>query len=105
MVDIDPDKLSASGQGLGAVATRFTTALAAFRTEIAAYGQPWGADDIGGLIGAAHDEVSSFAFECYQAALEEIGVAGEDLVGMAGQHRTTDKGIDDHFTGVHKGMV
>jgi hypothetical protein len=40
-------------------------------------GTGWGAD---GGIGAAHDEVSSYAFECYQDALDEIAAAGIDVV-------------------------
>ncbi|GAA2713395.1 hypothetical protein [Actinoplanes palleronii] len=67
-VHVTPDSLDASGQHLAAVAERFASALTAFQAEIAGYGQPWGADDIGSLIGAAHDEVASFAFESYQDA-------------------------------------
>jgi hypothetical protein len=51
---------------------RFTQALSAFQAELEGYGRPWGEDDIGSLIGAAHDEVSAWAFDCYQSALEVV---------------------------------
>lgn len=99
-VDIRPDELENAGRRLSDVAARFGDALAAFQAEISGYGQPWGSDDIGSLIGAAHDEVSSFAFECYTAALDEITAAGEDLVGMAEGYRSTDIAAADEFVGL-----
>jgi len=60
---VDPERLSASGSALQRVASRLSSELASFRSELAGFGAPWGSDDIGSLIGAAHDEVSSWAFE------------------------------------------
>ena len=34
--------------------------------------------------------MSSWAFECYQTALDELGAAGADLSGMAEQHTATE---------------
>ena len=96
--EIDPERLSASGAALQSVAARLTQELTAFQSELAGFGAPWGNDDIGSLIGAAHDEVSSFAFECYQSALEEIDSAGADVTGMGELHAQTDAGVAERFT-------
>ncbi|GIF12664.1 hypothetical protein [Actinoplanes teichomyceticus] len=94
---IAPESLQASGRRLGAVAHRFASALTAFQAEIAGFGQPWGSDDIGSLIGAAHEEVSSFAYECYQSALGEIAAAGADLSGMALAYSAAEEAIEQRL--------
>jgi len=87
---VDPEGLSTSGDALQQLANRFSQALTACQAQLRGFNQPWGNDDIGSLIGAAHDEVSSWAFECYQTALDELGAAGADLSGMAEQHTATE---------------
>lgn len=92
-VHVTPESLDESGRQLGSVAERFASALAEFQSEIAGFGRPWGEDDIGQLIGVAHDEVSAFAFECYQDALNEIAAAGVDLSGMAQLYAAAEEAI------------
>ncbi|MFI2709242.1 hypothetical protein ACH495_03795 [Micromonospora sp. NPDC018662] len=103
-VEVDPDGLGASGLALGGVATRFGQALTAFRAELAGFGRPWGSDDIGSLIGAAHDEVSAFAFECFGTALAEISAAGADLGEMATRYAETEAAITRGFDGMRRAL-
>ena len=97
---IDPERLSASGSALQSVASRLSAELASFRSELAAFGAPWGSDDIGSLIGAAHDEVSSWAFECYQDALDEIAAAGADVVDISARYAEVDENVSSRFRGL-----
>ncbi|WP_018785764.1 hypothetical protein [Micromonospora sp. CNB394] len=101
-VEVDPERLGASGSALDGVATRFGAALTAFRAELAGFGRPWGSDDIGSLIGAAHDEVSAFAFECFDSALDEIAAAGADLGGMAVRYAETEAAITRNLDGLRR---
>jgi hypothetical protein len=87
------EELDGAGKALNAVGARYVTALAAFQAQLEGFGRPWGEDDIGMLIGAAHDEVSSFAFECYHAALTDIQDAGTDLSGMAAKYAVAEQAI------------
>lgn len=103
-VEVSPDSLEYSGQRLGTVAERFAAALNAFQSEIAGFGRPWGEDDIGQLIGAAHDEVSAFAFECYQGALDEIAAAGADLSGMAQLYTTAEEAIVQRMSSLKEAL-
>ncbi|MDR7276113.1 hypothetical protein [Catenuloplanes atrovinosus] len=103
-VEIDPDALTGSGAALEAVAGRLATALSGFQAELDAFGAPWGADDIGSLIGAAHDEVSAFAFECYRIALDEIGAAGQDVAEMAEAYRTAESTIGADVDAVRRAL-
>jgi len=97
---IDPERLSASGSALQSVASRLSAELASFRSELAGFGAPWGSDDIGSLIGAAHDEVSSWAYECYQDALDEMAAAGADVVDISTQYTEVDKNVSGRFHGL-----
>ncbi|MFI5835450.1 hypothetical protein ACIA5A_17420 [Micromonospora sp. NPDC051300] len=103
-VEIDPEALGASGRALGGAATRFGQALTAFQAELAGFGRPWGSDDIGSLIGAAHDEVSAFAFECFDTALDEIAAAGVDLGEMATRYAETEAAITKGFDGLRRSL-
>ena len=97
---IDPKRLSVSGSALQSVASRFSSELTSFQSELAGFGAPWGSDDIGSLIGAAHDEVSSWAFECYQDALDEIASAGADVVDISAQYTEVDEDVSRRFRGM-----
>jgi hypothetical protein len=97
---IDPERLSASGSALQSVASRLSAELASFQSELAGYDGPWGSDEIGSLIGAAHDEVSSWAFECYQDALDELASAGADVVNISTQYTEVDENVSRRFRGV-----
>jgi hypothetical protein len=100
---IDPARLSASGSALQSVASRLSAELASFQSELAGFGAPWGSDDIGSLIGAAHDEVSSWAFECYQDALDEMAAAGADVVDISARYTEVDESVSGRFHGLLTG--
>src|SRR5262245_14634521 len=102
-IQIHPDGLIESGKSLEGVAARFVEALSAFQAELEGFGRPWGEDDIGSLIGAAHDEVSAWAFECYTSALEEIAGAGADLSGMGERYAEVETSIRKRFDGMQQG--
>src|SRR4051794_10899711 len=97
---VDPQRLSASGSALQHVAARLASEVASFQSELAGFGAPWGSDDIGSLIGAAHDEVSSWAFECYQDALDEMASAGADVVDISVQYTGVDENVGRRFRGL-----
>ncbi|MBB5829187.1 MULTISPECIES: hypothetical protein [Micromonospora] len=101
-IEVDPDRLSGSGRALQDLATRFVGELAAFRGELAGFGRPWGSDDIGSLIGAAHDEVSAWAFECFDSALTEIGSAGVDLDEMGQRYAAVEQAIRQGLDGIRQ---
>jgi hypothetical protein len=87
---VDADSVRASGGAVASVADRFAAALNRFAGELAHFGEPWGNDDIGSLIGSAYAEVYDWAMECYTDALEELGAMGTDLGAMAQAHEEND---------------
>lgn len=97
---IVPERLSGSGSALQSVASRLSSELASFRSELARFGAPWGSDDVGSLISAAHDEVSSWAFECYRDALDEMASAGADVVDISSRYTEVDENVSRRFHGL-----
>jgi hypothetical protein len=94
---VDPSALGGSGAELSEVAAAFLRELRSFQSELAGFGSPWGADEIGSLIGAAHEEVASWAFECFQTAAEELSTAGLDLGDMATAYQEVEDRVRGAF--------
>lgn len=102
---VSPDDMDTAGKVLRDVATSFSEALTRFQAELNGFARPWGDnDDLGGIIGAAHDEVSEYAFECYQDALDEISSAGVDLSEHAEMYRIVEEAADGDFTKFQEGL-
>ncbi|MEH1165242.1 hypothetical protein V6V47_07635 [Micromonospora sp. CPCC 205539] len=89
--EVLPQSLRDAGQSVGDVARRFLTDLDGFQSQMDGYGEPWGADDIGSLIGVAYTEVAAYVFDCLGIAGEELDSAGGDLGGMADAYDLVDE--------------
>jgi hypothetical protein len=88
---VQPESLRSSGDLVIGVTERFIGELESFEARMEGYGQPWGADDIGSLIGIAYTEVAAYVFDCIGVAAEELGSAGGDLTGMADAYELSDE--------------
>lgn len=97
-IQVSPEVLRATGTVLQQVGDRFEEQLNALESELLSFGQPWGNDDIGQLIGVAYEEVVSYAFDCLRGVLDEIRQSGVDLDGMAQRYETAEHEISDRFT-------
>jgi len=97
-LDIDPEGLDSSGSQIEGVAERFFSALEQFSAKIEGFSDASGGDEIGGLIGMAHQEVFAAAQECFTEAAQSIADAGADLRDFAKQHTDVDDEIAAIFT-------
>lgn len=84
-VEIDPEGIMRSGDGIITAAQVINREITTFQGELAAYGEPWGADDIGSLIGMVYGVISDLAFETYAGNAEEIQEIG-GLTRQMGQN-------------------
>lgn len=96
-VQISTDVLRATGTGLGQVGDQLEQQLNALESELMSFGEPWGNDDIGSLIGIAYQEVVSWAFECLREVLNEIRQSGSDLGAMAERYDELEQNITNSF--------
>lgn len=78
-ISIDTESLDRCGKDLENVAADFSSRLQRFQEDLFSFEAPWGHDEIGMLIGAAHEEVLEFAMDCFYDSMDAIQEAGVDL--------------------------
>ena len=96
-VNIVPEALHAAGNGLNDVCSMLEGELNSLESELQSFGDCWGNDDIGSLIGAAYTEVVSWAFECLREVLAEICESGGDLINQAQQWSDMEQQVETGF--------
>lgn len=80
---VSPDQITSSAERLKQVADEFTQQVSQFQSEITGFGEPWGGDDMGMLIGIAHGACFEAAMKCFQENSEELGERAEALKAVA----------------------
>jgi hypothetical protein len=96
-VSIQPDTLQSAGNGLNSVSSMLKDELNSLESELQSFGDCWGNDDIGSLIGAAYQEVVSWAFDCLREVVDEIGQSGGDLINQAQQWSDYEQQVENGF--------
>lgn len=94
---IDADGLRESGDRLAALGEQFESAIEQLRAKIAGYGEPWGADTIGMLVGLSFPVVGDHLLECCAATADEYQLSGEDLAGMADDYEADEEELASAF--------
>jgi hypothetical protein len=97
---VHPEALRAGGATLASVGAQLGEGLERFDAAIASFGQPWGGDYIGMLIGEAYQAAVDYAMGNFFAAADEIASAGEDVMGMADAYASTEESSQTMFTGL-----
>ncbi|MEU5876579.1 hypothetical protein [Spirillospora sp. NPDC047279] len=81
--EVSPDRVRSSGLELKSIADRLADAAKQFQAEVAGFGEPWGGDDIGMIIGLAHGAVFEAAVECFTDNASEIMGRAEQVGQVA----------------------
>jgi hypothetical protein len=87
----ETETVQQAGGGISEAAGRLRAELAAFRSELAAHGEPWGSDDLGSLIKGFYQAVSEVAMECYHDNVTELDGRGQGATVMAGRYVLTEE--------------
>jgi hypothetical protein len=82
-MDVSPDRIRKAGSGIRTSAQQLQGGWEAFQAELASFGQPWGNDDLGSLIGACYQAILEVAAECYAENIAEIDGHAEGVQTMA----------------------
>ncbi|MFF0471837.1 hypothetical protein ACFYPX_30940 [Micromonospora zamorensis] len=82
-LEIDPDHIQAAGSRLVDVGDRLAGALETLDARLKSFGEPWGSDMLGTLVGLSFPVVSGYLVQCYAAMADEYQSSGEDLVALA----------------------
>lgn len=101
---VDPPAMRSSGQGIAMSADQLTQLVTGFQQSLSGYGEPWGADDLGSLIGMAYQSISELAMECLQDNITELAGYGEGVTTMADTYEAVDQGVDDGIRRLADGL-
>jgi hypothetical protein len=96
-VDINTDVMRKAGQGLNQVQQQLDGEIDKLEKELESYGDAWGDDDIGQLIGVAYQEVVHWAFDCLKDVVNELCKSGEDLISQASQWEQKEQELTKNF--------
>jgi uncharacterized protein YukE len=97
---VNPEAMRASGAHLASTGEQLGASLEQLDAAIASFGQPWGGDYIGMLIGEAYQAAVDYVMDNFYSAADEIVAAGEDVIAMADAHARTDESSHATFTGM-----
>lgn len=90
---VEPGSLRSSATGLDDVVDRFADALEQFENTIASFGEPWGADDVGAVIGELYLGIHDLAMSCFESNGELLGEFAHGLHTMADNFEATETEI------------
>jgi uncharacterized protein YukE len=90
---VDPDRMEASGQVLGASGDQLHGEISRLEAELASFGAAWGDDDLGSLIGLAYQEIRDAALDCLYDNVTELTDQAQGVRDMAAAFRDTDAAI------------
>lgn len=85
-ISVEPDQIRSSGGGIRNAAQQLRAELQAFQAELAGFGQPWGNDDLGFLIGGCYQAIEEVAMECYQENIAELEQTADKVNTMAANY-------------------
>ena len=92
---MDPGSFRQAGTGIGRKTEDADTALGAFQRELDSYGQPWGNDDLGSLIGMSYLGIYDAAMDCFVSNLDLIDTYAKGLSQAADGYEQTDRDSAD----------
>ncbi len=90
-MNVDPDGVAASGRLIGLSGKQLSAEVARLVAELSGFGEPWGDDDIGSLIGLAYNEIRDLTFEVLAGNIDEMLEHADDVQEMAEAYRSTDE--------------
>ncbi|XVQ11667.1 WXG100 family type VII secretion target [Spirillospora sp. CA-255316] len=88
---IEPATIRSAAQELDGVQQRLNEQWSGLLSALRGMGQPWGADDIGVLIGDSYTAIEAKADECYRAMTEELAGFAQNLRVVADNHERAEE--------------
>ncbi|MGW0227624.1 hypothetical protein ACWDWO_04875 [Actinopolymorpha singaporensis] len=94
------NQLNRASGDLDKAAQDLARELKGIKAELAAFGEPWGGDEIGMLIGVTHQAVSEFAFDQLDGILGDLTAHSEAANHVARTARDNEEGGEQLFSQV-----
>ncbi|MGP4026094.1 WXG100 family type VII secretion target [Actinomadura sp. 3N407] len=101
---VSTDQLTSSAGRLTQAAEQFGGQVQQFESQINGYGEPWGGDDIGMLIGIAHNACFEAAMKCFKENAEELSERAKALEAIAKNYTTMEQSNVQTVNAVSKAL-
>jgi hypothetical protein len=99
-LEVDPDQVRSAADGIGAAIVATDTMLGQFETDLASRGEPWGADDLGSLIGSVYQGALAMAMNCFDSNLDTMDAYASHLTAAADAIDATNQASADSFDAI-----
>jgi uncharacterized protein YukE len=87
---VEPESLRQAARELDDAVDAVDDVLDRFDDRLAGFGEPWGDDDVGFLIGLCYLPGYDTAMACFENNLDELGSYGDRLSAMADAYQDVD---------------
>jgi hypothetical protein len=88
---VDADQIQRSGARISSAAEELGGHVTGFQRELAGYGQPWGHDMVGSLIGGCYLAISGAAMRSFTSNTSALSDHGDRVQAMASVYRQTEQ--------------
>ncbi|SCG35387.1 WXG100 family type VII secretion target [Micromonospora halophytica] len=99
-LDVDVDALTRGAEQLAEAKESVRQTFESFQAAVGAYEQAFGGDEIGMLLGVAHQACVEALTECLSTNITELESYAEGLRGMAESYRAVEDGVTDAFRSI-----
>jgi hypothetical protein len=89
-LQVDFEDVHRAGAGIASSAQALRAKVQSFQAELQGFGQPWGNDDIGSLIGMCYQAIYEAAMECFADNIGELAGQAEGVQAMAATYREAE---------------
>ncbi|MEU7803332.1 hypothetical protein AB0J14_17435 [Micromonospora arborensis] len=99
-LDVDVDSVRRGAEELAQAKEAVGQAFEAFQAAVGSYADAFGGDDIGMLLGVAHQACVDGLTECLSTNLTELENYAAGLHSMAEGYRAVEEGVTDIFQSI-----
>jgi uncharacterized protein YukE len=96
-LEITPESMHKSATDLDAVKDQIQALIDKFNGKVEEYADAFGGDEIGSLLGIAHEACTGALNDCFTTNIEELVQYGQNIREMADDHQATDDEIAKGF--------
>ena len=99
---IDPDSIQRAAVEIQGVADDLDGTVGRFVQALSQFGDPWGMDMLGMLIGGGYAAIEQLALETLDSIVDSFDQYAEGLTSMAASYREVDDSADASFDRFHR---
>jgi uncharacterized protein YukE len=96
-VEVSHEAMHKSAGDMDAVKDQIQALIDKFNGKVAEYADAFGGDEIGSLLGIAHEACTGALNDCFTSNIEELTQFGQNIREMADDHQATDDEIAKGF--------